>query len=104
MVSDGTETERDKFQVAFVFTKTGATDLKAGVWTGPVARRIIKAELGLDPSTDIRYNTDDPRIFADLMVIAYLHSDGGWFCVNPMPKETTVYHYRREFGSGDKND
>jgi len=101
-------TEKDKYHIKLAFTKDKEHHLTPGVWTGVVARRIIKNELGLDPSTDnadddIRYDTDDAATFIELMVIAHRHSKGGWFCVYPMPEEDSVYHFN-SFGPDIKED
>ena len=87
-----------KYHIALKFTKDTEDCIKSGVWTGDIARRMIFCEIGLDPSTDngdgdIRYDTDNAEKFAYLMVVAHRHSDGGWFCVEPMPKGITVYHF-----------
>lgn len=86
-----------KFSVKFDFTSDRQEELRAGIWNVSVGQRIIKAELGLDPGTinsggDIRYYTDDANIFAELLKICMCHSDGGWFCINPMPNDSTVFH------------
>ena len=87
-----------KYHVKFDFTRDTQNDLKEGVWTVSVGQRIIKAEYGLDPTTDngggdIRYETDDAATFAELLSLAFQYSDGGWWSVRPMPDGSSgVFH------------
>lgn len=87
-----------KYSVKFDFTKDGREHLLDTVWPETLGKRIIKAELGLDPLVDngggdVRYGTDDPALMLELMKLARQFSAGGWWCVEPMPKDHTVFHF-----------
>lgn len=85
-----------KYEVAFDFTMDGQENLLEKVWPTAIGKRIIKAELGLDPKTDngddVRYQTDDPAVFVELLKLAVQFSAGGWWVAHPMPAKTTVFH------------
>lgn len=86
-----------KYEVKFEFTRDGQEYLLEKVWSESIGKRIIKAELGLDPAVDnsngdIRYQTNDAAIFAELLKLCVLHSAGGWWCSEPMPKDYIVFH------------
>lgn len=87
-----------KYRIKFDFTDDRKDDLKEGIWTTSVAKRIIKAEHNLEPCTensggDIRYETDNAEIAMALMELVFTVSEGGWWSIEPMKG---VYHiYRR---------
>lgn len=87
------------YHIKFDFTSDRQDSLREGVWPETLAKRLLKSEFGIDPTTDngngdVRYDIEDPKLMLELMKIAKLHSAGGWWCVEPMPKDQTVFHFR----------
>jgi hypothetical protein len=92
-----------KYAVAFDFTSDRRGDLLPTVWPETLGKRIIKAELGLEPVVDngggdVRYATDDPVIMLELMKLAQQFSAGGWWCSEPMPADKPVFHFSMRGG------
>lgn len=86
-----------KYTVGFDFTTGKKEDLLETVWPASLGIRIIKAEIGLEPTvvnslTDVRYQTDNPTEFAELLSLAFQYSAGGFICIEPMPKNHVVFH------------
>ena len=86
-----------KYSVAFRFSTDRQDDLKTGIYTETAGKRLIKAELELDPdvdngSGDVRYHTDDPIKMLELLKLAFTIADGGWWTMKPMPKGENVFH------------
>lgn len=95
--------ERPKYHVKFAFTVDRKGSLKPSVYTEEAGKRLIKAELGLEPTTDngggdVRYDTNDPVKALELLKLAFTISDGGWWCMEPMPKDQNVFHLPRSHG------
>ena len=90
--------ERLKYHVAFDFTRDKQEELREGVYTEEAGKRLIQAELDLEPSVDngggdVRYGTDDPVKALELLKLAFTISAGGWWCHQPMPNgEGDVFH------------
>lgn len=87
-----------KYSIKFDFTSDRQDSLLSTVWPETLAKRIIKAEFDIEPKVDngngdVRYETDDPALMLELMKLAKQHSAGGWWCVEPMPKDQTVFHF-----------
>ncbi len=88
-----------KYHIKFSFTSDRQEDLKEGIWTESVGKRMIKAEFGLDPCTvnsngDLRYETTDGDTAMKLMEIAFTTSKGGWWSIGEMEG---VYHIRESY-------
>ena len=79
-----------KYTVKFDFTDGRQEHLLEMVWPTEIGKRIIRAELGLEPDVDngdgdVRYGTDDPAVFVELLKLCVQHSAGGWWTAEPMP-------------------
>jgi len=86
-----------KYSVAFRFTIDTKENLRPGIYTESAGKRLIKAELNLDPDVDngggdVRYYTEDPAIALELLKLAFTISNGGWWTMSPMPKDQNVFH------------
>ncbi|MCF7843701.1 hypothetical protein K9M47_02265 [Candidatus Gracilibacteria bacterium] len=97
-----------KYEVAFDFTTERQEDLREGIFTAEAGKRLIKAELGIDPCVensggDVRYATDDPKVGFELLRLAFTISAGGWVAIEPMPKGQVVFHLPRR-GKKYSND
>lgn len=95
-----------KYHVKFDFTNDSQESLLSTVWPETLGKRIIKAELGLEPTIDngngdIRYKTDDPATMVELMKLAVQFSAGGWWAAEPMPKEQIVFRFGKRGGKYD---
>ena len=88
--------EKFKYEISFDFTKDSQVNLRENIWPETLAKRIIKSEFGLDPNIDngagdIRYATNDPEMFIELLKILQYASGGGWWCSEQMPQGYTVF-------------
>lgn len=94
----------EKYEVAFDFTGSQQNELLEKVWPAEIGKRVIKAELGLDPAVengggDVRYRTDDPAVFVELLKLCVQHSAGGWWVAEPMPGgKGGVFHLPKRGG------
>lgn len=85
------------YRIKFDFTTDRQQDLQEEIWPVSLAKRIIKAELGLIPCAensggDIRYETEDPEKFVELLKLAFAHSAGGWWSMTHMPEGFSVFY------------
>ncbi len=86
-----------KYEVRFDFTGDSQDVLLSTVWPYSLGVRIIEAELSITPAicngpSDVRYQTDDAEKFAELLKLAFQFSAGGWAVIEPMPKNSVVFH------------
>jgi len=91
------KTELFKYEIGFDFTKDSQINLREHIWPETLAKRIIKSEFGLDPhvdngANDVRYETENPVLFIELLKILQYASGGGWWCSKPMPQGYNVFH------------